>query len=149
VPIYDVKTLDQRLADVLARPRFYTTATFFLAVLAILLAAVGIYGTAAYSIAQRKHEIGVRMAVGASHRRVRGMMLSESLAPIAVGTAVGIVFSVWLGHYLEHLIEDAARPELWACTAAAGFLLLIGLTAAWSATAGVLSVEPIDALRAE
>jgi predicted permease len=149
VPIYDVKTLDQRLADVLSRPRFYATATFFLAVLAILLAAVGIYGTAAYSIAQRRHEIGVRMAVGASHRRVRGMLLSESLAPIVFGTVVGIAFSILLGRYLEHLIEAAAQPALWASTAAAGFLLAIGVATAWSATAGVLSVEPVDALRAE
>jgi putative ABC transport system permease protein len=149
VPIYDVKTLDQRLADVLSRPKFYTTATLFLAVLAILLAAVGIYGTAAYSIAQRTHEMGVRMAIGASYQRIRGMTLNESLVPIVAGTAVGIAGSIASGRYLAHLLENAARPALWTCTIAAGFLLLTGLLAAWSATARVLSIDPADAIRAE
>ena len=149
VPIYDVKTLDERLADALARPRFYTTATLFLALLAVLLAAVGVYGAVAYSIAQRRHEMGVRMAIGASYPRIRTMMLLESLAPTALGTVVGIGLSIFLGLYLGHLVENAARPTPWMCAAASLFLLFIGTTAAWTATASVLSIEPLQALRAE
>jgi len=149
VPIYDVKTLNQRLADTLSRPKFYTTATLFLAVLAVLLAAVGIYGTAAYSVAQRRHEMGIRMAVGASYQRIRSMMLRESLAPIVCGMAAGIAGSIASGRYLGHLLENAARTQLWTCTAAAGFLLLTGLVAAWSATARVRAIDPADAVRAE
>jgi predicted permease len=149
VPIYDVKTLDQRLADTLSRPRFYTTATLFLAALGVLLAAVGIYGTAAHSIAQRRQEMGVRMALGASHQRVRRTMMFESLAPIILGAAVGIAGSIASGRYLGHLIENAARPTAWTCTAAASFLVLTGMVAAWAATARVLSIDPADAIRAE
>jgi len=149
VPIYDVKTLNQRLADTLSRPKFYTTATLFLAVLAVLLAAVGIYGTAAYSVAQRRHEMGIRMAVGASYQRIRSMMLRESLAPIVCGMAAGIAGSIASGRYLGHLLENAARTQLWTCTAAAGFLLLTGLVAAWSATARGRAIDPADAVRAE
>ena len=149
VPIYDVKTLDQRLDDVLARPRFYTATTLFLALLAALLAAVGIYGTAAHSIAQRKHEMGIRMALGASYQRIRGMLLYESLMPILVGAASGIVLALASGRYLAHLLENTAQPTVWTCTIGAALLLLAGLTAAWTATGRVLSVDPAEALRAE
>jgi predicted permease len=149
VPVYDVKTLDQGLADVLLRPRFYTQATGFLAILAALLAAVSIYGTAANSIAQRRHELGVRMAVGASYQRVRAMMLRESMTPAIAGMAVGILLSVASGRYLEHLVANTTRPAFWTYVAAAGLLLLTGLTAAWSATRRVLAIDPVDALRAE
>jgi putative ABC transport system permease protein len=81
VPVYDVKTLDQRLNDVLARPRFYTISTLFLSGLAILLAVIGIYGTAAHSIAQRRQEMGVRLAIGASSGMVREMLPLKALRP--------------------------------------------------------------------
>jgi putative ABC transport system permease protein len=149
VPVYDVKTLDQRLAGVLARPRFYTLATGFLAALAVLLAAIGIYGTAAYAIAQRRHEMGVRMALGASHLHLRGRLLRESMTPAAIGAAAGIALSLASGRYLQHLLAHAELPAVWTCAIAAGFLLLIGFIAAWNATANLLSIDPGDALRVE
>jgi putative ABC transport system permease protein len=149
VPIYDVKTLDQRLADTLAQPRFYTTATLFLAALAVLLAAVGIYGTAAYTIAQRRSEMGIRMALGATYERLRSMMVRESLLPILCGSALGVAGSLAAGRYLGHLIEGAAQVELSILVAAAGLFLAVGVLAAWSATSRVLSIDPADAIRAE
>ena len=83
VPIYDVKTLDERLSDMLATPRFYTTAVLFFGGFALLLAVVGIFGAASYSIAQRTHEIGVRIAVGATTGGVRGMLLWQSMLPVS------------------------------------------------------------------
>ena len=69
VPVFDVKTLDQRLDESLARPRFYTTAVLFFAAFGLLLAVIGVYGVASYSIIQRTHELGVRIAIGASAKR--------------------------------------------------------------------------------
>lgn len=149
VPIYDVKTLDQRLAEVLARPKFYTTTTVFLGLLAVWLATVGIFGTAAYSIAQRRHEMGVRMAVGASYLRIRNMVVRESFIPIIYGTAVGVIFSITSGRSLEHLLENAPPPGIWMTIAAVMLLLATGLLAAWSATRRVLAIDPLEALRAE
>jgi putative ABC transport system permease protein len=149
VPVYDVKTLDARLSEALSRPRLYTTATAFLALLALVLAAVGNYGTAAHSIAQRRHEMGVRIAVGASYKRVRRMVLQESLRPVLLGAAAGVLLSVAAGRFMEHLLENAAGSSYATCMAAAGFLLLTGFVAVWTATRSVLSIDPAGALRAE
>ncbi len=149
VPVYDVATFDQRVSEALARPRFYTTATIFLGCLALLLAAIGSYGTAAYSIAQRTHEIGVRMAVGASYQRVRAMVLREGMMPILCGGACGLVLSVAANRYLEHLLENASKIAFGACLLSAAFLLLTGAAAVWGASERILCIDPADALRAE
>jgi putative ABC transport system permease protein len=148
VPLYDVMTLDQRLAAVLARPKFYTTATLFLAALAVLLAAVGVYGIAAYSVAQRTHEMGVRMALGASYERIRTMLLRENLVPVGLGLAPGIAGAIASGRFLEHLLENARPPEPLTCIAAASLLLFIGFAASWRASARVLAIDPATAIRA-
>jgi predicted permease len=148
VPLYDVMTLDQRLEAVLARPKFYTTATLFLAALAVLLAAVGVYGIAAYSVAQRTHEMGVRMALGASYERIRTMLLRENLVPVGLGLAPGIAGAIASGRFLEHLLENARPPELMTYIAAASLLLFIGFAASWRASARVLAIDPATAIRA-
>jgi predicted permease len=149
VSVYDAKTQEQRLREVLARPRFYTTATLFFASLAVLLAAIGIYGSASYLVAQRTHEMGVRLALGASRVHVRSMIVRESLTPIAMGAVGGIVGAILSGRYLEHLVVNAKPLELPHCLMAAAFLLATAAAAVWTATAGVLRIDPMDALRAE
>ncbi|MCL4849883.1 MAG: ABC transporter permease [Bryobacteraceae bacterium] len=149
VPVYDVKTLEQRLADMLARPRFFTTATLVLTLIAFLLAAAGIFGTAAHSVAQRSHEMGVRMALGASHIRLRALLLRESVAPVLAGAAAGIAVAVAGGRSLEHLVENARPVEIWTCAAAACLLVIAAAGAAWLATARLLAIRPADAVRAE
>jgi putative ABC transport system permease protein len=149
VSVYDAKTQEQRLREVLARPRFYTTATLFFAGLAVLLAAIGIYGSASYLVAQRTHEMGVRLALGASRVRVRSMIVRESLTPIALGAIGGILGAILSGRYLEHLVVNAKPLEVPHCLMAAVFLLVTAAAAIWRATAGVLRIDPMDALRAE
>jgi putative ABC transport system permease protein len=149
VAVFNAKTLDERVREVLARPRFYTTATLFFAVLAVLLAVIGIYGAASYSVAQRTHEMGVRMALGASPASVRRMAIRESLLPIIVGMIAGIGGAVASGRYLEHLIAGAEPLHPLNCAAAAAFLLITAWLASWSATARILRINPLDALRVE
>jgi putative ABC transport system permease protein len=149
VPVFNVKTLDERLADDLARPRFYTTAVLFFAGFALLLAVVGIYGVASYSIVQRTHELGVRIAVGASAERMRWMLLRQSLLPVAVGMAGGIAGAVGLGQFLQHLMEGAQRVDTATCAVAAVLLALVAAAAVWSATQRILRLDPMQVLRAE
>ena len=149
VPVYDVKTLDQRLSETLARPRFYTTAILFFGAFALLLAVAGIYGVAIYSIAQRTHEIGVRIAVGASPPRLRFLLLRQSLLPMAAGMAAGVAGAVGLGQFLKHLMTSAEPLGAWTSAAAALLLALTAALAVWTATGRIIEIDPVNALRAE
>jgi putative ABC transport system permease protein len=149
VPVYDVKTLDQRLSDNLARPRFYTTAVLFFGIFALLLAVVGIYGAASYSIAQRTHEIGVRIALGASPGGLRNRLLWQSMLPMACGAAIGIAGAAVLGRYLQHLIAGSEATGAWTCAAAAAALAATAALAVWTATRRIVRMDPTAALRAE
>ena len=149
VPMHDIKTLEQRLSETLAGPRFYTTAVLFLGGFALLLSIIGIYGVAARSTAQRTHEIGVRIAVGADPREVRWMLLLQGLAPVTVGLAFGAAAALGLGKYLNHLIESAQPVGTWTCAAAALLLASTAAIAVWTATSRILRIDPMRALRAE
>jgi putative ABC transport system permease protein len=149
VAVYDVKTLDQWFQDALARPRFYTGAVLFFGIFAMLLAVIGVHGVASYSIAQRAHEIGVRLAIGAPPDRLRATLLRQSLPPVAAGAAAGIAGAVALGRFLQHLMQSAEPVGAGTCALAA---LLLGITAAlavWTATRRVVKMDPMRVLRAE
>ncbi len=146
--VYGVMTLNERVAETLARPRFYTGTALFLGALAVLLAGAGIYGTAVYAVAQRRREIGLRMAVGGTAGRIRAMMLRESVAPVVLGAAGGIVLWMGAGRMLEHVVVNAARPW-WGVWAAAMFLAAAGVGAGWAATRGIGETDAAEALRAE
>jgi len=149
VPIYDVKSLDRRLAEALARPRFYTTAVIFFGVFALLLAVVGTYGAAAYAVTQRTHEMGIRLAVGASPAGLRALLLRQNLAPLAVGVAFGVVAAALFGRYLQSLVAGAEPAGAAACTAAAATLGATAALAVWIATSRIAAIDPTAALRAE
>ena len=149
VAVYDVKTLEQRRDEVLAKPRFYTTAMLFLGLVALLLAAAGVYGTALYVIAQRKREMGIRMALGASYRTLRGTLLRQSALPVAAGLLCGIPAALGCARFLSHLIFEANAPAATTLIGACVVLLAVAVLAAWRAGARVLAIDPLEAIRAE
>jgi predicted permease len=149
VPVFDVKTLDDRLAASLARPRFYTTAVMFFGVFGLLLAVIGVYGVASYSIIQRTHELGVRIAIGASAERMRWMLLRQSLLPVAIGMVAGVAGAFGLGQFLQHLMDTAQHVDGLTCAVAAVVLAAIATVAVWSATQRILRLDPMQILRAE
>jgi putative ABC transport system permease protein len=149
VPVFNVKTLDDRLAGALARPRFYTTAVMFFGGFALLLAIIGVYGVASYSIIQRTHELGVRIAIGASAERMRFLLLRQSLLPVAVGAVAGIAGTFGVGRFIEHLLDTAQSVDVLTCAIAAAALAAIASVAVWSATQRILRLDPMQVLRAE
>jgi putative ABC transport system permease protein len=149
IPIYDVKTLDERLVDNLARPRFYTTAIVFFAGFALLLAVTGVYGLASYGIAQRTHEIGVRMAVGAGTGRVRFMLLRQGMLPLAIGLTIGAAGALACSHSLRALIADAPSLDGRICGEAALTLVAAAASAIWIATRSIARMDPIRSIRAD
>jgi ABC-type antimicrobial peptide transport system permease subunit len=149
VPIYEVKTLDQRLSETLGRPKFYTLSVLFLGCLALSFALIGVFGTSSRAIAQREHEFGVRMTLGASTGNVRTMIVRQSLTPISMGIIAGIVGAIGSGPLLQHLFVGAKTPGMSTCVIASILLLAAALTAAWCATTRILAIDPIDAIRTE
>jgi predicted permease len=149
VPIYNVQTLEARVAEVLGRPKFYTTATVFLAALAMLLAMAGIYGVAAQSVAERQREMGLRMALGATSWNVRSMVVKEGLLAIIAGLGLGVAGVIAASRFFHHLMESAQAVDAATCAAGIGVLLCIALTASWSATTRILAIDPSEAMRAE
>jgi putative ABC transport system permease protein len=149
VPVFNVKTLQQRFDETVAVPRFRTTVFLFFGGFALLLAIAGIYGVSSYSITQRRREIGIRIAIGASCQGVRAMILRQALWPIAAGMLIGLAGAAWQGRLLEHLLSSAPPLDTSACVTAALLLAAVALAAIWSATSRVLELNPIEVLRTE
>lgn len=149
IPVYDVQPMEQRLADALARPRFYTNAILGLGGLALLLVVVGAYGVAAHSVAQRRHEIGVRIALGASPKGLRLRVFGESMLPVAIGILCGCLGASALDGVLRHFIAESEPVSRWVGGLAAPALVLTVSGAVWLATRRMAGLDPAQALRSE
>lgn len=125
-----------------------TVVTGF-AALALLIAAVGLYGVIALALSQRTYEIGVRIALGAAPAAVRRMVLREGAVRIAVGLGVGLVLVVALGRVLRSLLTDLTvwDPAVWI--GAAVVLILAGVLACWIPAARASRIDPLTALRGD
>jgi putative ABC transport system permease protein len=119
------------------------------AILALLLSAVGIYGVIAYSVAQRTHEIGVRMALGAERMDVLRLVLREGFAIAAGGIALGLVGAAALTSVMTTLLFGVTARDPLTFVAGAGLLLLVALFASYIPALRATRVEPVTALRAE
>ncbi len=151
VPIYDVKTLDDRLQETVAQPRFYATMMSFFGALAMILAILGVHGAAAYAAEQRKREMAIRIALGSTGAAVRNLLLRDGVLPVALSAASGILGALAAGQYLSHLIEGAREVSIGpgACATAAAVLLAVAGLAVWLAVTRIASLDPAVALRSE
>ena len=149
IPVYNVMTMDERLADVTARPRFYMLATVMFGCCALLLTIVGLYGMIAYSVAQRTREMGIRLALGTTSSALRLLMLRQGLLLVVLGAIPGLIATLFAAQWLEELVGGATEVTSIAC---AGSLLAIAIVAAisaWTATSRVSRLDPAAALRVE
>ena len=149
VPVFGVKTMEQRLDDALARPQFYKTAVLCFAAFALLLAVIGIYGVVSYTVARRTHEMGVRMALGTTPARLRASLLQQGLIPIAAGAVPGIAAAVLSSRLLESLVEGAKSVSATAYAASVLFIALIAAIGIWMATRPIARLEIVEILRSE
>jgi putative ABC transport system permease protein len=149
VPVFDVKTMDQRLDEALVRPQFFSTAGLFFGGFALLLAVIGIYGVVSYAVSRRTHEMGVRIALGTTPARMRTTILRQGMITTAVGAIPGVFCAMVSGRFIQGLIDGALPVSLSVCISA---LLVIAATAAcsnWIATRRVARLDIMDVLRAE
>ena len=149
LPMFEVQTAEQIVADSVARPRFYMILLGGFAAVALVLSGIGIYGVIAYLVAQRTHEIGVRMALGASSARVTRMVLGESLTIAGVGIAVGLAGAFLLTRLLSSLLFGVKPTDPLTFTAVALILGAIAILASWLPAMRAARLEPVMAMRAE
>ena len=149
VPVFGVKTMEQRLDEIFAAPKFYRTAVWIFAGFALLLAVIGIYGIVSYAVAQRSQEMGVRLALGTTPARLRGMLLRQSLLMVAAGAIPGIAGARLTGRFLETLV-DGAKPVDWGASAGlVVFLALVASMGIWAATRRIAKMDIMAMLRAD
>src|SRR6185369_6230510 len=112
LPIAEVATMDQRLATALSETRFRTFLIAIFAALALVLACLGIYGVISYSVAQRTHEIGVRMALGAQTRDVVSMVVKQAVGLALTGVALGLTAAFFLSGVMTKLLFGVTPRDL-------------------------------------
>jgi ABC-type antimicrobial peptide transport system permease subunit len=149
LPVEDLKTLPQQVRDNVAVDRMISVLSASFAVLATLLAAVGLYGVLAYSVAQRTREIGVRMALGASAGVVRGMVLRQVGMMTLVGGVIGIAAAIALGRGAQSILYELKGWDPAVITTSALLLALVAMGAGLIPALRASRVDPMQALRFE
>ena len=149
LPLKEIDTIEARVAELLARPRFNLVLLSIFAGIGLLLAGIGIYGVISYSVGMRTREIGVRMALGAMPSDIRRAVIWEALAVTGIGTALGLAGAMALAQVMGSLVFEISPSDPVTFAAVVVVLAASALLAAWLPARRAMSVDPMVALRAE
>jgi putative ABC transport system permease protein len=145
----DVKTLEQYLGNAVSQPRFSALLFGLFALLALMLGAVGLYGVVAYSVAQRTHEIGIRLALGATRGAVLRLVMRQGMSLTLLGVALGLLASYELTRLLKSLLYGVAPTDPLTFAAIALLLTFVALLACWIPARRATKVDPLVSLKYE
>jgi putative ABC transport system permease protein len=149
IALAEPHTMEEVKSLNLAGDRFTMTLYSSFAVVALLLAAVGIYGVMAFTVAQREHEIGLRMALGASRGNVVNLVIKEALVLALIGLGLGLIGAYFVGREMENTLYGVGKLDYAAIAVVALVLLSASLIASWIPARRAAGVEPMKALRAD
>jgi len=148
-PVYRIRTLRELVSESMARRRLSMFLLAIFAGVALLLAAVGIYGIMSYTVAQRAHEVGIRMALGARSLDVVRLVLGQSLWLALAGVGAGLVGSLLLTNFLSSLLFNVKATDPATFGLVALILMLVALFASFVPAYRATTVDPVNALRQE
>ena len=149
VPLTNVATMDDRLSKSVAQPRFRTTLIALFAVVALVLACVGIYGVISYSVTLRTHEIGIRMALGAQRGHVLKMVIGQAIVLAIAGVALGLTGSYALTSLMSKLLFGVKPTDPATFLITAAILSFTALIASYLPARRATKIDPLEALRYE
>jgi predicted permease len=149
LPLINVHTQQQQIAAMTQQERIFVAMTSSFGMLALAIAAVGIYGIMAYSVASRTNEIGIRLALGALPRQVLAMVLREAVWLSLAGIAVGLGAALTLARLIKSMLYGLEPADPVSLIAGASLLIAVGIVASWLPARRAARVQPMQALRHE
>jgi putative ABC transport system permease protein len=149
VPVNDLKTMERLIAETTAEPRFYLILLGVFAAVALTLSAVGVYGVMSYSVAQRRHEIGVRMALGARAADVLKLITGQGMTLALTGVALGLIASYGLTRLMKEMLFEISPTDPPTFIVITFLLAGVALLACWIPARRATKVDPLAALRNE
>jgi predicted permease len=149
LPLFDVKSQVEQIAQRLAQERLFAALLSFFGALALLLAALGLYGLLAHAVAERTHELGIRMALGAQARDVIRLVIGQGLRLVLPGIVLGLVGAYAATRLVKTFLYGVAPADWLTFSGTALLLLLVALVACWLPARRATNVDPWQALRSE
>lgn len=147
LPLFATGTLEGELSETLSQPRFRAVLLAGFAVIAMLLASIGIYGVTAHAVSQRTQEVGVRMALGAQRSDVLVLILRQHLRPALIGVALGLAGALGLARFLESMVYGVGAADPLTLLAMGLTLLMVAVAACWIPAQRATRVDALVALR--
>jgi len=149
LPIYRVKTMGTRVDESLARPRFAMSLLTVFGIVALVLAAIGIYGVMAYVVSQGTRELGIRMALGATERAVLALVLRQGIIVAVVGVTGGVVGAWWLTRLMQSMLFGVTPGDPLTFLGVAGLLAVVSVAATIGPARRAARTDPTVAMRAD
>jgi putative ABC transport system permease protein len=147
--ITGVRTLDARLSNFLIRPRFFAMLIGTFSIVALMIAAAGVYGTMSYTVGRRTRELGIRLALGASRSEVRSMVLRRGMVSTVVGVIVGLAGAYGLSRFLSDLLFDIVPTDPMTFFSVTATLIVVATLASYVPAQRATRVDPLEAIKAE
>jgi ABC-type antimicrobial peptide transport system permease subunit len=149
LPIPTIQTMEQVVDRSVAQRRFQLTLVAVFAVSALLVASLGIYGVVSYSVARRRNEIGIRMALGAQPSRLLGLVIRQGMAPVVLGLAAGVGVAFFLARAIRGLLFEVQPADPLTIAGVTFVLLVVGALACFIPARRAASTDAVAALRFE
>jgi ABC-type antimicrobial peptide transport system permease subunit len=149
IPVSEIKTMQTQIDQGLVQERLVATLSSFFGLLALLLSAIGLYGTLSYAVTRRTSEIGIRMALGARQTDVLWLVLREAIVLVLCGVGVGLIAATAMNRLIASMLFGLTPSDPMALLIATSVLLAVALLAAWLPALHASKVDPMVALRYE